>query len=43
MKKLVVAKNIGFCFGVNRTVRIADSLLKKHRTLYSVGDIVTTP
>mgnify|MGYP001195867711 CR=1 FL=1 len=43
MKKLVVAKNIGFCFGVNRTVRIADSLLKKHRTLYSVGDIVHNP
>jgi len=43
MKKLIVAKNIGFCFGVNRTVNIADSLLKKHKKLYSIGDIVHNP
>jgi len=42
-KKLIVAKNIGFCFGVNRTVSIAKSLLEKYKTLYSIGDIVHNP
>jgi len=43
MKKLFIAKNIGFCFGVNRTVNIAESLLKQHKRLYSIGDIVHNP
>ncbi|MCK9265355.1 4-hydroxy-3-methylbut-2-enyl diphosphate reductase [bacterium] len=43
MKKLIVAKNIGFCFGVNRTVKMAENLLREHKTLYSIGDIVHNP
>lgn len=43
MKKLIVAKNTGFCFGVRRTVRTAENLLKKHECLYSIGDIVHNP
>jgi len=43
MKKLVVAGNIGFCFGVKRTVQTAERLLEKHKRLYSIGDIVHNP
>lgn len=43
MKKLIVAKNIGFCFGVNRTVNIAETLLRERKQLYSIGDIVHNP
>jgi len=43
MKKLIVAENTGFCFGVRRSVRAAERLLEKHRCLYSIGDIVHNP
>ncbi len=43
MKKLIVAKNTGFCFGVRRTVQTAENLLKKYGVLYSIGDIVHNP
>ncbi|MDD3725780.1 MAG: 4-hydroxy-3-methylbut-2-enyl diphosphate reductase [Candidatus Ratteibacteria bacterium] len=43
MKKLLVARNIGFCFGVQRTVEIAKRLLLHYRELYSIGDIVHNP
>jgi 4-hydroxy-3-methylbut-2-en-1-yl diphosphate reductase len=43
MKKLVVAKNIGFCYGVRKTVQMAEEILKQHRFLYSIGDIVHNP
>lgn len=43
MKKLIVAKNIGFCFGVKRSVKMAEKLLKKYSFLYSIGDIVHNP
>lgn len=41
--KLVTAKNIGFCFGVRRTVQTAEKLLERYRCLYSIGDIVHNP
>ena len=28
MKKLIVAKSAGFCFGVSRSVKMAEELLK---------------
>jgi (E)-4-hydroxy-3-methyl-but-2-enyl pyrophosphate reductase len=43
MKKLIVAGNTGFCFGVKRTVQTAENLLKRYRFLYSIGDIVHNP
>jgi len=43
MKKLIVARNTGFCFGVRRTVQTAERLLEKHKCLYSIGDIVHNP
>ncbi len=43
MKKLIVARNTGFCFGVRRTVQTAEKLLEKHKRLYSIGDIVHNP
>ncbi|MCD6408626.1 4-hydroxy-3-methylbut-2-enyl diphosphate reductase [bacterium] len=43
MKKLIIAKNIGFCFGVKRTVEMAEKLLEKSGCLYSIGDIVHNP
>jgi len=43
MKKLVVAGNIGFCFGVRRTVNTAERLLRRYKCLYSIGDIVHNP
>lgn len=43
MKKIIVSKNIGFCFGVKRTVEMAEQLLKKYGEIYSIGDIVHNP
>jgi len=43
MKKLFVAKNIGFCFGVKRTVEMAERLLAEYGEIYSTGDIVHNP
>ncbi len=43
MKKLIVAKNIGFCFGVKRTVEMAERLLAEYGEVYSTGDIVHNP
>ncbi|MCM8829485.1 MAG: 4-hydroxy-3-methylbut-2-enyl diphosphate reductase [Candidatus Omnitrophica bacterium] len=43
MKKILVPKNIGFCFGVRRTVEMAERLLKKYGEVYSIGDIVHNP
>jgi (E)-4-hydroxy-3-methyl-but-2-enyl pyrophosphate reductase len=43
MKRLIVAKNIGFCFGVKRAVEMAEKLLEKLESLSTVGDIVHNP
>lgn len=43
MKKLIVAKNIGFCFGVKRAVETAEKLLEKISSLYTIGNIVHNP
>jgi 4-hydroxy-3-methylbut-2-en-1-yl diphosphate reductase len=43
MKKLIVVKNIGFCFGVKRTVNIALKALGENRSLSTLGDIVHNP
>jgi 4-hydroxy-3-methylbut-2-enyl diphosphate reductase len=43
MKRLIVAKNIGFCFGVKRAVEMTEKLLEKLESLSTVGDIVHNP
>ncbi|MCM8805076.1 MAG: 4-hydroxy-3-methylbut-2-enyl diphosphate reductase [Candidatus Omnitrophica bacterium] len=43
MKKLIIAKNIGFCFGVKRAVETSEKLLEKIPSLDTVGDIVHNP
>ncbi|MFN4226822.1 MAG: 4-hydroxy-3-methylbut-2-enyl diphosphate reductase [Candidatus Ratteibacteria bacterium] len=43
MKKLFVAKNVGFCFGVKRAVETTEKLLDDLKSLSTVGDIVHNP
>ncbi|MCM8767299.1 MAG: 4-hydroxy-3-methylbut-2-enyl diphosphate reductase [Candidatus Omnitrophica bacterium] len=43
MKKIIVAKNIGFCFGVKRAVETTEELLYKLKSLSTVGDVVHNP
>jgi len=43
MKKIIMAKDIGFCFGVRRAVNMAEKILEKNRNLVSIGDIVHNP
>ena len=43
MKKIIIAKDIGFCFGVRRAVKMAEKILKKNKKLVSIGDIVHNP
>ncbi|MFC1562590.1 4-hydroxy-3-methylbut-2-enyl diphosphate reductase [candidate division KSB1 bacterium] len=40
MKKINIAKNAGFCFGVKRAVSLALNGAKKHKDIYMLGDIV---
>lgn len=41
--KIILAHNIGFCFGVRRTVGMAESILAQGKDLFSIGDIVHNP
>ncbi|MCS7181443.1 MAG: 4-hydroxy-3-methylbut-2-enyl diphosphate reductase [bacterium] len=43
MKKLIVAKNIGFCFGVKRAVEKTEELLSSLKSIATVGNIVHNP
>ncbi|MCM8771526.1 MAG: 4-hydroxy-3-methylbut-2-enyl diphosphate reductase [Candidatus Omnitrophica bacterium] len=43
MKRMFIAKNIGFCFGVKRAVETAEKLLEEIPQLYTIGDIVHNP
>lgn len=36
LKKIIIAKNIGFCFGVNRAINIA----KNNAPIFCIGDII---
>lgn len=37
---IVLAKKIGFCFGVKRAVAMAEEALKRKRPIYSLGSII---
>lgn len=43
MKKIVLAEDIGFCFGVKRAVKMAEKILDRRGNLSSIGDIVHNP
>ena len=40
MKKLLVAESAGFCFGVSRSVEMAESLLKRYGSCASLGQLI---
>lgn len=39
-KKIIVAKNAGFCFGVKRAVDMVNDLLAEKREIYMIGELV---
>ena len=39
MKKIIVAKSAGFCFGVSRSVSMAEKLLEEGKA-YSLGPLI---
>lgn len=38
--KVIAAKNIGFCFGVERAIEIARKEAKDGRTVYTYGELI---
>ena len=40
MKKLMVAKSAGFCFGVSRSVKMAEEMLAAEQNSYSLGELI---
>ena len=40
MLKINLSKNIGFCFGVERAVKIAEELLNENKSVYITGDLI---
>lgn len=39
-RRIIVAKNVGFCSGVRRAVSIAEELSKKHSNVFTVDEIL---
>ena len=40
MRELRVAKSAGFCFGVSRSVELAEKLLEEKGACYSFGELI---
>ena len=40
MKKLIVAESAGFCFGVNRSVDMAEKLIAEYGSCASLGELI---
>ena len=40
MKDLIVAKSAGFCFGVSRSVKMAEEMLSTEQNCYSLGELI---
>jgi (E)-4-hydroxy-3-methyl-but-2-enyl pyrophosphate reductase len=41
MKKLIISESAGFCFGVSRSVKLAEeTLLKSDKACYSLGELI---
>ena len=41
--KITIAENSGFCFGVSRSVDLADQALKSNRKKYTLGPLIHNP
>jgi (E)-4-hydroxy-3-methyl-but-2-enyl pyrophosphate reductase len=42
-RKIILAKNAGFCFGVRRAIELAEQALEKGRRVYCLGSIIHNP
>ena len=40
MKELKVAQSAGFCFGVSRSVKMAEKMLSEESSCYSFGELI---
>ena len=40
MKECIVAKSAGFCFGVSRSVKMAEEMLAAEQNCYSLGELI---
>ena len=40
MRELRVAKSAGFCFGVSRSVKMAEEMLAAEANCYSLGELI---
>ena len=40
MKELKVAQSAGFCFGVSRSVKMAEQMLSEERSCFSFGELI---
>ena len=40
MRSIILAETAGFCFGVSRSVKMAEKLLKEHNPCYSYGELI---
>lgn len=43
MRKILLAETAGFCFGVDRAVKMVEDLLKDGRRVYTLGPIIHNP
>ena len=41
--EIIIAKNSGFCFGVNRSVDLANKALESSKEKYTVGPLIHNP
>lgn len=43
MKRILLAETAGFCFGVDRAVKMVEQLLESSERVYTLGPIIHNP
>ena len=43
MQRITLAESAGFCFGVNRAVKLLEELVKKNKSVFTLGPIIHNP
>ena len=43
MQIITLAESAGFCFGVNRAVKLLEELVKKNQNVFTLGPIIHNP
>ena len=43
MQRITLAESAGFCFGVNRAVKLLEELVKKNQNVFTLGPIIHNP